>query len=100
MQTLRSLLSGMSTLAIALAVQGQNDGDHCITDGSGTTYLATDAQATAAPLNVTIGTAPTTDATLQVRGDQLPIADPLPPQAGSLGTFRTDVASRTLSAVA
>ena len=49
-----------------------------------------------APQSVNIGDGTTVNlATLNVRGDQMPVADPLPPQAGSLGTFRTDVSSAT-----
>jgi hypothetical protein len=54
--------------------------------------LATDTQQPSAPFNVTIGTTPSTLATLNVRGDQLPVADPFF-GGPRLCTFRTDVAA-------
>jgi hypothetical protein len=79
-------------VCVAAALNAQNDGDHTITNGLGQTYMATDAQAVAAPANVTIGTVPNLNATLSVRGDQLPVADPFF-GGPRLCTFRTDVAA-------
>ncbi|HMQ77909.1 MAG TPA: hypothetical protein PKE21_17560 [Flavobacteriales bacterium] len=84
----------VSLMGVGLSVRAQNDGDHCITDGFGRTFLAPDAQVgggIVAPLNVTIGTAPLGNATLRVRGDQLPVNDFFDPNFRC--TFRTDVGS-------
>jgi hypothetical protein len=59
---------------------------------NGESFLAPNGGNPAAPFNVTIGDAPTTTATLSVRGDQLPVADPFF-GAPRLCTFRTDVAA-------
>lgn len=95
MRTRRLGLFGFSFFGLYGIAQAQNDGDHCITNGSGQTYLATDVQATAAPVNFTVGTTPVLGATLRVRGDdtQMFVADPDPLQANMRCTFRTDVTS-------
>ena len=79
----------VSLMGFGLSVRAQNDGDHCLTNGLGRTYLAPDALLPGVnPLNMTIGTAASDFATLRVRGDQLPVVD----QWGvSNCTFRTDV---------
>jgi hypothetical protein len=81
-------------IAIGLSARAQNDGDHCITDGAGRTYLGPDLQVgggATAPLNMTIGTTPLGNATLRVRGDDLPVADFY--DATFNCTFRSDVAT-------
>ncbi|MCB9169108.1 MAG: hypothetical protein H6594_02020 [Flavobacteriales bacterium] len=78
-------------VCVAAALHAQNDGDHTITNLFGQTYLATDGIATSTPANMTIGTTPNSNATLNVRGDQLPAFDQF--VGTSLCTFRTDVPS-------
>lgn len=69
-------------VSATMALHAQNDGDHTITDGVGRTYLAPDAQATAAPVNFTVGTTPNTASALVVEGGQMT------PATGEV--FRTD----------
>lgn len=82
------VLTGLGLLAHA-----QNDGDHCITDGFGRTYLAPDALVGLGilPFNMTVGNAPSNFATLSVRGDQLPVNDAFSPTWRC--SFRTDGSS-------
>jgi hypothetical protein len=89
---------GISLLLLGVwpySITQAQDGDQPVTDGFGFTYLAPDAGLPGVPVyNMTVGTAPSDFATLRVRGDQLPVADPffgLP----RLCTFRTDVAAVT-----
>ena len=68
------------------------DGDHLTTNGFGQSFLGPDALVPGGlitqPFNVSIGTSASGNATLRVRGDQLPVTDAF---SASLCTFRTDV---------
>lgn len=62
--TIRYTVLGTFTLLVTAQVAAQNDGDHSITNGTGQSFLAPDAQVAGgavAPFNMTIGDAPTTD---------------------------------------
>lgn len=71
------------------------DADHLTTNGLGQSFLAPDALVPGGlgvlPVNLTVGTAAGLNATLRVRGDQLPVNDFFDPTYRC--TFRTDVGS-------
>lgn len=86
----------VSVMGFGLSLRAQNDGDHCITDGSGRTYLDVDAQVgggTQGPINMTIGLNPLGNATLRVRGDELLQFDEF--DGSYYCTLRSDVQNET-----
>ncbi|HMQ77853.1 MAG TPA: hypothetical protein PKE21_17215 [Flavobacteriales bacterium] len=93
MKTWRAVLLTVLLLFGGGVAHAQNDGDHLLTNGFGQSFLAPDAAVPGGlgilPFNLTVGNAASGNATLRVRGDQLPVNDAF--VGTSLATFRTDV---------
>jgi hypothetical protein len=92
MRTRICSLAGLVAFFTATVVVAQ-DADHLTTNGLGQSFLAPDALVPGGlgvlPVNLTVGTGAGLNATLRVRGDQLPVNDAF--VGTSLATFRTDV---------